>query len=432
MAVVKQLKQKIDTENNFTTYEIGAEATNVSTTTGDSVEDRLLDLDSNTINVLGADRLAFFDPTLVSIQYSTDKGNSWSTYTTEEADVAWLFTPVQDYSTLTNFYMGKVSTGSSQTANMRLLVTVNNENQQGTYLKSDLNKFAIYGFTAGSSGCWCNIEGKKKGASSYTTIKSAAITDGWTVIKTSNISIGTGTDDYTVLRFRFGHSGQTDTSQSGFYISNIQAFGGIGEVTPSNMAATGNLYSYDEEQNVTFPGTITATGTTESSEYGFIGNLDGIAKNAETANYATSAASATTATTANTATTATTLKTARYIDGVLFNGSADIIHFGTCSTAGSGSAKVVDCAGFKLTTGARIVVQFTDTSNTTSNSNITLNVNSTGAKSLRAGGYYNVVNLGGYDHTYEFIYDGTYYQLIGGCQTQVSVAGTTLTIDTRY
>ncbi len=77
---------------------------------------------------------------------------------------------------------------------------------------------------------------------------------------------------------------------------------------------------------------------------------------------------------------ASTLSTTRYIDGVAFNGSADITHYGVCSTAAGTAAKTVTVGGtFTLVTGARITVKFTN-NNTVKNP--TLNVNSTGAKPL--------------------------------------------------
>lgn len=108
--------------------------------------------------------------------------------------------------------------------------------------------------------------------------------------------------------------------------------------------------------------------------------------------------------------TATTLATSRTIDGVSFNGSAAITHYGTCSTSGSTAAKTVSCTGFNLVIGARIIVKF---SNTNTNSSPTLNVNSTGAKTITyLGSTIETYRLlaGG---VYEFVYDGTYYQLIG-------------------
>ncbi len=117
--------------------------------------------------------------------------------------------------------------------------------------------------------------------------------------------------------------------------------------------------------------------------------------------------------------TATKLATARTIDGVSFNGSANIIHYGTCSTAAETAAKAVNCTGFVLATGARIAVRFTVT-NTAANP--TLNVNATGAKAIR---YRNAAIAAGYlaaIRTYDFIYDGTYFQLIGDIDTNTTYA----------
>lgn len=119
------------------------------------------------------------------------------------------------------------------------------------------------------------------------------------------------------------------------------------------------------------------------------------------------------ASTATTATNAIKLQTSRTIDGVSFNGSANIIHYGTCSTAAATTAKTVSCTGFTLVTGAWIAVKFTVT-NTGAVGSLTLNVNGTGAKGIK----YRNANLGsaGYlaaNRVYMFVYDGTYYQLVG-------------------
>lgn len=112
--------------------------------------------------------------------------------------------------------------------------------------------------------------------------------------------------------------------------------------------------------------------------------------------------------------TATKLATARTIDGVSFNGSANITHYGSCATEAATAAKVVACTGFALATGSRITVRFTVTNTAASP---TLNVNGTGAKALR---YRNAAIAAGYlaaNRTYDFVYDGTYYQLVGDINT---------------
>ena len=79
------------------------------------------------------------------------------------------------------------------------------------------------------------------------------------------------------------------------------------------------------------------------------------------------------------ANSATKLNTARTIDGVSFDGSANIVHFGVCETAADVAEKTVALTGFVLAEGAKVAVRFT---NANTNTSPTLNVNSTGAKVL--------------------------------------------------
>ncbi len=129
--------------------------------------------------------------------------------------------------------------------------------------------------------------------------------------------------------------------------------------------------------------------------------LNGKAASSHTHNYAGSSSAGGAANSAN------KLATARTIDGISFDGSAAITHFGTCSTAAGTAAKTVSCAGFSLVAGARIAVKFTY-GNTASEA--TLNVNGTGAKTIRAysNGFARQPDFGS-NSVVEFVYDGTYY-----------------------
>lgn len=121
--------------------------------------------------------------------------------------------------------------------------------------------------------------------------------------------------------------------------------------------------------------------------------------------------------TSATAAKANALATARNINGMSFDGSANRFNYGTCSTSAGTAAKTVSCAGFSLAPGAEITVKFTVT-NTASNP--TLNVNSTGAKAI----YYNGAAISaGYlkaNKTYSFRYNGTQYDLVGDVDTNTT------------
>lgn len=122
------------------------------------------------------------------------------------------------------------------------------------------------------------------------------------------------------------------------------------------------------------------------------------------------------------------LETARKIDGVNFDGTTDITHYGICSTAAGTAAKTVAVTGFNLVTGARVTVKFTVTNTAASP---TLNVNGTGAKAIK---YRDSTISTGYlaaNRVYEFVYDGTDYLFMGDINTDTNTtykAGTGITI----
>ena len=114
------------------------------------------------------------------------------------------------------------------------------------------------------------------------------------------------------------------------------------------------------------------------------------------------------------AATATKWATARNINGLSVDGTANRANYGTCSTAAATQAKIVNCSGFALITGSEITVKFTVT-NTASNP--TLNVNGTGNKAIKYRGSNITAGYLAANRTYTFRYDGTNYDLVGDINT---------------
>ena len=89
--------------------------------------------------------------------------------------------------------------------------------------------------------------------------------------------------------------------------------------------------------------------------------------------------------------------------------------YGTCSTGASTAAKVVTCTGFTLTTGAMIAVRFTNANTYTGTTS--LNVNSTGAKTIY-GIPRSTTSTTRMDGAWEagetkvFVYDGSYWWIV--------------------
>lgn len=108
------------------------------------------------------------------------------------------------------------------------------------------------------------------------------------------------------------------------------------------------------------------------------------------------------------------LKTARKIDGISFNGESDINRYAVCSTQGDTVAKTASILSgtFNLVEGAKVTVKFTY-ANTVANP--TLNINSTGAKQIYAGG--SALSEGQWWKSgaiIDFVYNGEFWVLTSG------------------
>lgn len=119
--------------------------------------------------------------------------------------------------------------------------------------------------------------------------------------------------------------------------------------------------------------------------------------------------------------TATKLATAKAIDGISFDGTANVTRYATCSTDAATVAKIasVTAGTFNLVTGAKVTIKF-NYSNTAASP--TLNVNGTGDKAI----YWEGVTLKPSQYWYsgavlDFTYDGTRWNLDGATGTAARV-----------
>lgn len=115
---------------------------------------------------------------------------------------------------------------------------------------------------------------------------------------------------------------------------------------------------------------------------------------------------------------ATKLKTARYIDGISFDGTHDVVHYAISNTEGSTKAKTAYIENYHLDVGSQVSIYFENDNTAT---NPTLNVTSTGASPITYQGQAipaNKLNKG----LHTFIYDGDSYELVGSIDTQYNNA----------
>lgn len=209
-----------------------------------------------TIDDLGHNKFAFLSAASVVVQYSRDAGSTWVDYGASDESRRQLVT------LQTAFTIGG-RTGANNTVNDRLRVILNS-NTAGGNIYTALKRLIILVSTNGSGGSKVKVECRT--IANYT-----AGTDTWSDYGTYDIGGWSGWNSIPCELTFGGSSGQTSqfaqirltfsaTSVSSTY-GNLQvlAIRGIGFPlwnSPSNMATNGHLYSYDINQNATFPGAI--------------------------------------------------------------------------------------------------------------------------------------------------------------------------------
>ena len=213
-------------------------------------------IDAAMIPELGANRFAFIPANNWTVEYSRDGGVTWIDYEADSSDKLKLTT------TGTSFIIGKNTTSGVDVSNYMLRITLLTTG----VVYTQLNKFATYISSLGSSGCYCTIEGRTKanldaGNDVWVTfVNQTPISgwDGWNIINMSSINThGYNSSQYANLRFIFGCTTHNSTYK-GLTIQKIFAYGGAGWITCSNLARSGIIYNYDYNQNVTFPASVYA------------------------------------------------------------------------------------------------------------------------------------------------------------------------------
>lgn len=180
-----------------------------------------------------------------------------------------------------------------------------------------------------------------------------------------------------------------------------------------NLTSVGTAVSFDGSSSVTLrlPTTIRVNLAKESTAY-TQKTTDNSSNIATTAFVHNAIAGITTSDTTPGALVATKLSTARNIEGISFDGTANIVRYGRCSTPGDDQIKNVDIPNFDLVTGARITVKF-DNTNTKANPKLQISKQSLTTKPIMYRGKNVPVNAIRSNGTYDFVYDGTNWDIVG-------------------
>ena len=198
----------------------------------------------------------------ISMEYSTNGGSSWLTYTDNPN---YLFNLINDNSDTENFYLGNnVISGSSdadkltQIKKNQLRVTIKippEVYQELAWISVDVNNGV-------SIKCQVYL-GNSSGV--YTEYVSKELVGGWSHrydICVGPLNVNVGNDSSRYVRLVFSHLSSHTSLRNGI-ISRIRALAltkynnGSGRY---NISTTGHIYNYDYNMNTYFPNSILANG----------------------------------------------------------------------------------------------------------------------------------------------------------------------------
>lgn len=215
-------------------------------------------IDAAMIPELGANRFAFLPPDAITVEYSRDGGTTWIDYGLSDSDKIKMFSGL---SPSISPVIGHIGSGNC-TTDCKLRITITTQSNNIVY--ATIKKFVINISTGYATGSNVTIEHSTFGnPDNFYVIQANVPIGGWTgynVINNFSMRFGgsaTQIYNFQKIRLTFGITGVDESHpNSALQVLNIYGFGGDVWRTPSNMAKTGHIYSYDESQNAIFPSKV--------------------------------------------------------------------------------------------------------------------------------------------------------------------------------
>ena len=230
---------------------------------GGSIKGGVTPIDAAMMPMIGYNKTDCAKPEGITVEYSNDAGETWVDYGLSDRGKSNLVSMCGDSSV----FIGGGTSLAQKTLDDKLRITVNAQ-KCGTY--TALKKILIEMSTNGATDTTVLIE-KAKGTApeDFTEIGTYNITgwSGWNSIDIGQVYFGGGTEqNMWVLRFTFSIGGlNTGKYTSALQIMHILFLGNTNWGTPSAMARTGHLYTYDVQQNAVFPANVKAAAFTGSA-----------------------------------------------------------------------------------------------------------------------------------------------------------------------
>lgn len=229
---------------------------------GGSISGGVSPIDAAIIPMVGYNKTECAKPEGIIIEYSNDAGATWIDYGLSDTIKSGLVSMCGNNSV----YIGGGTTLTQKTLDDKLRITVNATKCE-TY--TELKKILIEISSNGAQNITVYIE-KAKGTAptEFSEVGTYSISgwSGWNSIDIGKTYFGGGSEsNIFVLRFTFSIGGlNTSGYTNALQIMHILFIGNTSWRTPSVMAKSGHLYTYNTKQDATFPANVAATSFTGS------------------------------------------------------------------------------------------------------------------------------------------------------------------------
>lgn len=207
------------------------------------------------IDVLRANRLAFLPASGIKIEYSIDGGATWIDYGATDDQKASLFAMRMGSGSV--FYAGKHTKTAECTAKDQLIVTVTPVDR---YVS--VNMLYLWVSVAGTTAT-VDIARSTIGAKeTFTNVRTDVPISGWSGPNEIRFSQGTfgGGSTQTGNQYSYRFTFKNKADGKGFVsVMDIRMYGPSAWGTANSMMVRDHIYSWDTNQNVSFPAQVSAT-----------------------------------------------------------------------------------------------------------------------------------------------------------------------------
>lgn len=218
-------------------------------------------------NEHSANRMAFINGDLITAEYSSDGGTTWMAYSAGAEAKSKFFTQSQTFAVGRPDESTEVTADKSKT---RFTITAQDGNNPSGRVYTDPRKMLV--LIASATGLELLVEYRSgtnyKNNGAWSTFGTYSLTgwSGWNDIPLVLSTLGGGANQLSnnwQLRLTFTVKTKNTSYPKNASVLAARIYGQNTWSTPSTLAETGHIYTFDMSKNVTFPAGVSAASFTE-------------------------------------------------------------------------------------------------------------------------------------------------------------------------